>query len=151
MNYSHLTSLTAVLTAGLTAVLTALLATANAGAQTAPADAPTPVARSASGPGIATPYSDSYMPRSMRQPQRDISPASGPVLLRFTTLQKLRKRFEEADADRSGTLNREEARQAGLTIVDKNFDSIDTAQRGNISFDDLNSYLIQRREESGSR
>ena len=143
MNLSHLT------------LLTALLATANAGAQTPQADSPTPAMRTAAGmgagAGMSTPYSDSYVPRSMRQPQRDISPGAQPVLLRFTTLQKLKKRFEDADADRSGTLNREEARQAGLTIVDKNFDSIDTAQRGNVSFDDLNSYLIQRREESGSR
>ncbi len=137
MNLLHLTT------------LTALLAAANAGAQTPQPETPAPAVRTASAAGVATPYSDSYVPRSMRQPQRDIAP--GPVLLRFTTLQKLKKRFEDADADRSGTLNREEARQAGLTIVDKNFDSIDTAQRGQVSFDDLNSYLIQRREESGSR
>ena len=124
-------------------LLTALLATASAGAQSPQAETP------ASAPGMSTPYSDSYVPRSMRQPQRDIAP--GPVLLRFTSVQKLKKRFEDADTDRSGTLNREEARQAGLGVVDKNFDSIDTAQRGNVSFDDLNAYLIQRREESGSR
>nr|WP_315399562.1 EF-hand domain-containing protein [uncultured Duganella sp.] len=129
--------------------LAALLAATTAGAQTAPAEPAAPVARTASASTAATPYSDSYVPRSMRQPQRDIP--SGPVLLRFTTLQKLKKRFEDADADHSGTLNREEARQAGLTIVDKNFDSIDTAQRGIITFDDLNAYLIQRREESGAR
>ena len=122
-------------------LLTALLATAGAGAQTPPAETPASA--------VATPYSDSYVPRSMRQPQRDIAP--GPVLLRFTSVQKLKKRFEDADTDRSGTLNREEARQAGLGVVDKNFDSIDTAQRGNVSFDDLNAYLIQRREESRSR
>ena len=137
MNLLHLTT------------LTALLAAANAGAQTPPAETPAPAVRTAAIVGAATPYSDSYVPRSMRQPQRDIAP--GPVLLRFTTLQKLKKRFEDADADHSGTLTREEARQAGLTIVDKNFDGIDTSQRGQVSFDDLNSYLIQRREESGSR
>ena len=137
MNLLHLTT------------LTALLAAAHAGAQTPPGEPSAPAAKTASAAGTATPYSDSYVPRSMRRPQRDIAP--GPVLLRFTTVQKLKKRFEDADTDRSGTLNREEAHQAGLTIVDKNFDSIDTAQRGNVSFDDLNAYLIQRREESGSR
>ena len=137
MNLLHLTT------------LTALLAAANAGAQTAQAESPAPAVRTAAAAGAATPYSDSYVPRSMRQPQRDIAP--GPVLLRFTTLQKLKKRFEDADADHSGTLTREEARQAGLTIVDKNFDGIDTSQRGQVSFDDLNSYLIQRREEAGAR
>jgi hypothetical protein len=137
MNLLHLTT------------LTALLATAGAGAQTPQAETPAPIVRAASAAGVATPYSDSYVPRSMRRPQRDIAP--GPVLLRFTTVQKLKKRFEDADIDHSGTLNREEARQAGLGVVDKNFDSIDTAQRGNVSFDDVNAYLIQRREESGSR
>jgi hypothetical protein len=134
MNLLHLTT------------LTALLATAGAGAQTPQAETPAPIVRAASAAGVATPYSDSYVPRSMRRPQRDIAP--GPVLLRFTTVQKLKKRFEDADIDHSGTLNREEARQAGLGVVDKN---IDTAQRGNVSFDDVNAYLIQRREESGSR
>lgn len=128
-------------------LLTALLVAASAGAQTPPAETPPPPARAAA--TVATPYSDSYVPRSMRQPQRDIAP--GPVLLRFTSVQKLKKRFEDADTDHSGTLSREEARQAGLGVVDKNFDSIDTAQRGNVSFDDLNAYLIQRREESRSR
>lgn len=128
-------------------LLTALLVAASAGAQTPPAETPPPPARAAA--AVATPYSDSYVPRSMRQPQRDIAP--GPVLLRFTSVQKLKKRFEDADTDHSGTLSREEARQAGLGVVDKNFDSIDTAQRGNVSFDDLNAYLIQRREESRSR
>jgi hypothetical protein len=132
-------------------LLTALLAAAGAGAQNPQADTPAPAARAATGAGagMATPYSDAYVPRSMRPPQRDSAP--GPALLRFATLQKLKKRFEDADTDHSGTLNREEARQAGLGIVDKNFDSIDTAQRGNVSFDDLNAYLIQRREESGAR
>jgi len=137
MNLLHLTT------------LTALLCATHAGAQTPPGEPPAPAVKAASGAGASTPYSDSYVPRSMRQPQRDIAP--GPVLLRFTSVQKLKKRFEDADVDHSGTLNREEARQAGLTIVDKNFDSIDTAQRGNVSFDDVNAYLIQRREESGSR
>lgn len=128
-------------------LLTALLVAASAGAQTPPAETPPPATRAAA--AVATPYSDSYVPRSMRQPQRDIAP--GPVLLRYTSVQKLKKRFEDADTDHSGTLSRDEARQAGLGVVDKNFDSIDTAQRGNVSFDDLNAYLIQRREESRSR
>ena len=36
----------------------------------------------------------------MRQPQRDIAP--GPVLLRYTAVQKLKKRFEDADTPVSG-------------------------------------------------
>jgi Ca2+-binding EF-hand superfamily protein len=66
-------------------------------------------------------------------------------------MQKLKKRFDDADQDGNGTLSRDEARKAGLGFVDKNFDHIDTTQRGSISFDDLKTYLIQRREEARSR
>lgn len=87
-----------------------------------------------------------YLPPALRKPL-----FNDPVLLRYQPMQKLRKRFEAADLDGSGTLSRDEARKAGLTVVDKNFDHIDTAQRGAVSFDDLQSYLIQRREEAHSR
>jgi hypothetical protein len=92
---------------------------------------------------------DAYVQPTMRRPPRDAS--SGPVLLRYQAMQKLKKRFEDADVDRSGSLTRDEARKAGLGFVDKNFDHIDSAQRGAVSFDDLNAYLLQRREEARSR
>jgi hypothetical protein len=116
----------------------------------APAHAQTPPAELAR-PAVATPYSDAYVPRSMRQPKRDVAPGPAPTLLRFQSMQNLKRRFAEADLDNSGTLNRDEARQAGLTVVDKNFDNIDTAQRGHVTIDDVNAYLIQRREEANSR
>lgn len=105
---------------------------------------------------IATPYSDAHvsrarqraMARPLHLPQDNMS---APLLLRLQPMLKLRQRFEQADADGSGTLGREEARQAGFTVVEKNFDNIDTAQRGQISFDDLNAYLVQRREEARLR
>ena len=55
MNLLHLTT------------LTALLAAANAGAQTPQAEIPAPAVRTAAVAGAATPYSDSYVPRSIRQ------------------------------------------------------------------------------------
>jgi len=92
---------------------------------------------------------DAYVPPSLRRPLRDAS--SGPILLRYQAMQKLRKRFDAADADGNGMLNRDEARKAGLGFIDKNFDHIDSAQRGSVSFDDLNAWIIQRREEARSR
>jgi hypothetical protein len=133
-----------------TAAATTMLTMApaiSAGAQTPPAD----MAAATRPAAMSTPYSDAYVPRSMRQPKRDVAPGPAPTLLRFQSLQNLKKRFADADADGSGTLNREEARQAGFTVVDKNFDNIDSAQRGHVTFDDLNAYLIQRREEANSR
>jgi hypothetical protein len=90
-----------------------------------------------------------YLPPALRKPLRDAS--TGTALLRYQPMEKLKKRFEAADLDGNGTLSRDEARQAGLTVVDKNFDHIDTAQRGAVSFDDLKAFLIQRREEAHSR
>jgi hypothetical protein len=104
-------------------------------AQTPAPDAP-PAARSA----------QPYLPPALRKPL-----GAGSVLLRYQSMQKLKKRFDAADIDGSGTLTRDEARRAGLSVVDKNFDHIDTRQRGDISFDDLQSYLMQRREEAVSR
>lgn len=89
------------------------------------------------------------LPPALRKPLRDTS--TGAVLLRYQPMQKLKKRFDAADLDGSGTLSRDEARQAGLTVVERNFDHIDTAQRGTVSFDDLKTFLIQRREEAHSR
>jgi hypothetical protein len=120
-----------------------VMAMAPAGAQTPPAE----LAR----PAVSTPYSDAYVPRSMRQPKRDVAPGPAPTLLRFQSMQNLKKRFAAADLDNSGTLNRDEARQAGLSVVEKNFDNIDTAQRGHVTIDDVNAYLIQRREEANAR
>ena len=128
------------------AMLTATLAMSHAGAQTPAADpaAPAPtVVRSAPA------YPEPYVPPALRKPLRDAT--TGPVLLRYQAMQKLKRRFDEADQDGSGTLSREEARKAGLGFIDKNFEHIDTYQRGNISFDDLKAYLMQRREEARSR
>lgn len=139
-----------------TAATVSSLSMAPAQAQTPPADKTVNMTAKAA---VSTPYSDAYVPRSMRQPKRDAAPAAAavatsgaaPILLRLQPMQNLKKRFNDADLDNSGTLNREEARQAGLSVVDKNFDNIDTAQRGHVTIDDLNAYLIRRREEANSR
>jgi hypothetical protein len=123
------------------------VAMAQAGAQ-----APQPQQQDMTAPTVARSASaapEPYMPPSLRRPLRDAS--SGPILLRYQAMQKLRKRFDAADADGNGMLNRDEARKAGLGFIDKNFDHIDTAQRGSVSFDDLNAWIIQRREEARSR
>lgn len=129
------------------AILIAAGHAVGAGAQTSSNDkAPTALTASAR----AAQYAQSAPPpHAMNQPPRNA--ASGPILLRYQTMMKLKQRFENADLDHSGSLTREEARKAGLGFIDRNFDHIDTAQRGVVSFDDLNSYLIERREEARSR
>ncbi len=126
------------------AMLAALTAMSTAGAQTPPAEpAAPPAVRSAPA------YPEPYVPPSLRKPLQDA--ASGPILLRYQAMQKLKKRFDDADLDGSGTLSRDEARKAGLGFIDKNFDHIDSAQRGSVNFEDLKAWLIQRREEARSR
>ncbi|MDR7047966.1 hypothetical protein J2X54_000401 [Duganella sp. 3397] len=135
-----------------TAATVGSLSMAPAQAQTPPADMAVHMTAKAA---VSTPYSDAYVRRSMRQPKRDAGPAAAsgaaPILLRLQPMQNLKKRFTDADLDHSGTLNREEAHQAGLSVVEKNFDNIDTAQRGHVTIDDLNAYLVRRREEANSR
>lgn len=89
-----------------------------------------------------------YVPPAMRKPPRDGAPNA---VLQFQSMQKLKQRFEEADVDGSGSLSRDEAHNAGLGFVEKNFDHIDTAQRGVVTFEDLKTFIIQRREEARSR
>lgn len=73
------------------------------------------------------------------------------ALLHYRAMERLKKRFDEADTDGSGSLSREEASKAGLRFVQHNFEHIDTRQRGDITFDDLKAYVMQRREEARSR
>ncbi|SDG93984.1 MULTISPECIES: EF-hand domain-containing protein [unclassified Duganella] len=125
------------------AVIAAAGVTAYASAQTPGQDQGVPtVTRGA-------PTYEPYIPPALRKPLRDAGASA--VLLRYQPMQKLRKRFDAADLDGNGMLSRDEARSAGLGVVDKNFDHIDTTRRGKVSFDDLQTYLIQRREEAHSR
>jgi Ca2+-binding EF-hand superfamily protein len=128
----------------LLAILAAAAAVSGAGAQAPQPEVATPAS-------VRSPpaHADADVPPSLRRPLRDAS--SGPILLRYQAVQKLKRRFDQADADGNGALNRDEAHRAGLGFIEKNFDHIDTAQRGSINFDDLKAWIIQRREEARSR
>ncbi|MYM33129.1 EF-hand domain-containing protein [Duganella sp. FT50W] len=126
----------------------AMLAAAAGWAAMAGAQAPAQDPGSQAATRSATAY-EPYLPPALRKPLRDAGASA--TLLRYQPSPKLKKRFEAADLDGNGALSREEARMAGFTVVDKNFDHIDTARRGNVSFDDLQTYLMQRREEASSR
>lgn len=86
-----------------------------------------------------------YLPPSKREPSGE-PPAAGESLHR-QALQKLKKRFEEADLDASGSLSKEEAAKAELGFVVQHFDEIDQARRGAVSFEDMRAYLVKRRKE----
>lgn len=92
----------------------------------------------------ATPNAGPSLPPSLRTPSA-VPPASGQAL-RNEAMQKLKRRFEEADLDASGSLTREEAQRAGLGFVAASFDEIDSARRGKVSFDDVKKFMQRRRQ-----
>jgi hypothetical protein len=120
---------------GMMLMVAGVHATAGGGTQAAPA---------ASTPDLP-PHPGPYLPPDKRKPSSE--PAAAGEELRAQAMQKLKKRFEEADLDARGSLTRDEARKAGLGFVLKNFDRIDTSHRGMVSFDDLKAFLQQRRKE----
>lgn len=86
------------------------------------------------------------LPPALRNPSVQApAPASGQAL-RNEAMQKLKRQFDEADLDASGSLTRDEAQQAGLGYVVASFDDIDTAKRGRVSFDDVKKFMRQRQK-----
>jgi EF hand len=57
---------------------------------------------------------------------------------------ELQKRFEAADTNKDGKLSAQEAR-AGMPMVSKNFDTIDTAHTGTISLSDIETFIVSRK------
>lgn len=86
------------------------------------------------------------LPPALRNPPAHApAPASGQAL-RNEAMHKLKRHFDEADRDASGSLTRDEAQLAGLGFVAASFDEIDTAKRGKVSFDDVKKFMQQRRK-----
>lgn len=121
-----------------------MLAAGHAAAQAqdaSPATSDTP-ASSAAPPA----HADPYVPPAQRQPAAG-APAAG-AALRGQAMQKLKQRFDQADADGNGQLTLDEARKGGLGMVVKNFDQIDRAHSGHVSFDDIRAYLLWKRAQA---
>lgn len=84
------------------------------------------------------------LPPRLRTPSA--APAASGQALRNEAMQKLQRRFEEADLDVSGSLTRDEAERAGLGYVAGSFDQIDSAGRGKVSFAAVRRFMQQRRQ-----
>ncbi|HEY0063341.1 MAG TPA: EF-hand domain-containing protein [Telluria sp.] len=83
-----------------------------------------------------------YLPPALRSPAPS-TPSSGQAL-HNEAIAKLKQRFEQADLDADRSVTREEARRAGLGYVDANFDEIDVAGKGKVSFEDVRKFMAQR-------
>lgn len=100
----------------------------------------------ATGPATATDESmarraDPWVPPAARI--RSAEPPSEGLALETQVTDKLRRRFEAADASRYGSISREQARRAGFGFVAQHFERIDAQRSGSISFQELQRFLAR--------
>lgn len=84
---------------------------------------------------------DVQLPPALRNRPAAEAPAAG-AALRAQALAKLEAQFRAADADGNGSLTLDEAKRFGF--VARQFDDIDAAHRGAVTFDDLRAYLARK-------
>ena len=94
------------------------------------------------GGSIQTNARDPSVPPELRNAKP--APATHGTALQAQVERKLRESFDAADVARAGALTREQAQAAGLGVVANNFDRIDTAKTGKVTFEDLKKYLRAR-------
>jgi len=85
---------------------------------------------------------DPTLPPALRTPPTQASPSG--AALQAKVEQKLRKTFEAADTSGTASLTREQAARAGWAMVVQEFDRIDTARSGRVSFDDIRRFVRAR-------
>lgn len=86
------------------------------------------------------------LPPDLRSQGPSSAPATSGEALHKEALQKLRRRFEEAELDGDGKLSLDEAQRGGLGFIAGNFAEIDTAKSGKVSFEDVRKFMEQRRK-----
>ncbi len=91
---------------------------------------------------IQSPLCDPCLPSHLRG--LPAAPQTEGAALQAQVEHKLRESFDAADTGKRGLVTREQARAAGLGVVANNFDRIDTAGRGAVTFDDVKRYLRER-------
>ena len=93
----------------------------------------------AAGTSLRNPLPDPWVPQQLRK-AATVSPSQG-ADLRAQIERKLRDSFDAADVERRGSVTLDEAKRGGLGLVAANFDRIDTARTGRVSFEDVKRYL----------
>ena len=99
-------------------------------------------AHAADGPAIP-PLRDPWVPPEVRAQPHGGHETRGEAL-HGQVEKKLRESFAAADVEGRGSITREQARAANLGVVVENFDAIDAAHGGRVSFDDLKRFLRSR-------
>lgn len=96
----------------------------------------------AASPGELPQGGDPYLPPAMRQAPTQVSPTG--AALQAKVEHKLRETFDAADTARSASLTRDQAARAGWAMVVQEFDRIDTAHTGRVSFEDIQRFVRAR-------
>jgi hypothetical protein len=89
----------------------------------------------------AAPRDPALPPHAIPRRKSAVETPTHGAALKAQVEHKLRQRFEAADLERRGSITREQARAAGLGLVVREFDRIDTARTGRITFDDFRRFL----------
>jgi hypothetical protein len=82
---------------------------------------------------------DPYLPPASRTPSTQ--PPSTGEALKAQVLQKLQRDFAKADVEHAGSITQAQADHAGLGLVARHFDKIDSKRAGRVTFDQVREYL----------
>ena len=91
---------------------------------------------------MATPLRDPWVPPAARATAP--MPQTSGETLRAQVERKLHASFDSADTERKGSITREQARTARLAVVEQNFEAIDKAHKGRVTFEDYKRFLRAR-------
>ena len=86
---------------------------------------------------------DPVLPPALRQ-QAPTQPSPTGAALQAKVEEKLKEAFDAADVGRQASLTREQAARAGWAMVVRDFDRIDAARSGRVSFEDIRRYVRAR-------
>jgi hypothetical protein len=86
---------------------------------------------------------DPSVPPAVRERARN-EPHAPHADLHAQVEAKLRRSFDAADIEHRGSITRDQARAAQLGIVADNFEAIDSAHTGRVTFEDYKRFLRAR-------
>jgi hypothetical protein len=93
------------------------------------------------------PMRDPWVPPAVRAAAAASASTAGETrgaALHAQVEKKLRDGFDAADTQHAGSITRQQAQAAGLGMIAGNFEQIDTAKTGRVSFEDVKRFLKKR-------
>ena len=124
---------------------TLLITTILLGASLAQAQVVSPLGGSTSNPQSAPPAAQT--PASPGTSSGAGTATSTPQSTAHRGRMTMKQRFEAANTTHDGKLTKEQAQAGHMRSVVRDFDKIDTAKRGYVSYDEVRAYQAKRRAE----